>query len=411
MHIESLAVGDELLRGEIVDANAAYLGAALLRAGLSLSAATVLPDDEEIVAQGLRAAAARADAVIVSGGLGPTIDDRTAAAAARAFGRPLVQHEPSLLRIRALFAARGLALSPNNEKQALVPEGAEVLENPVGTAPAFLVKEGRASFFFLPGVPREYHAIATASVLPRLAARHEGVVVRACTLHTIGAAESRVDQLLRGVALSGVRLSTRVEGPETHLILVAADATAQAADERLERASEAALGALGPLVYGRDGDTLASRLGEELLRRGFTLAVAESCTGGLVSAELTRVPGSSRYFRTGLVAYANETKTQLAGVPAELIAAHGAVSEEVARALARGIRARAHADVGLGITGVAGPGGSSDDKPVGLVHFAASGLREVHRRVIYPPGRDRVRTYAARYALAVALESLSEERP
>ena len=411
--IETVAIGDELLRGETVDSNAAYLGAALLRAGLQLGGSAVIPDDEETIVLHLRAAAERADVVVVSGGLGPTVDDLTAAAAARAFRKKLVLDEETLRRIRERLASRGYALTPNNERVAYIPEGALVLDNPVGTAPPVLLQTGRALVFLLPGVPGEYRAIVDASVVPRLAALRSGVVVRSRVLHTIGTTESRIDSLLRTADLSEVRLSTRVESSETHVILVAQGADAASAQAKLARAEANARAALGTFVYGHDDETLAVHLGAQLARRGFKIAVAESCTGGLVSALITSVPGSSAWFETGVVAYANEAKTALADVPPELIRAHGAVSEEVARALARGIKARTGAQIGLGITGIAGPsGGSSDDaKPVGLVHLCASGPSEVHKRVLFPPGRERVRDYATRYSLALALLSLAPPPP
>jgi nicotinamide-nucleotide amidase len=405
--IETLAVGDELLRGETLDSNASYLQAALLRAGLRVARGAIVPDDEDTLASELSRAADRANVVVVSGGLGPTVDDRTAAAAARAFGRTLVCDEASLERMRGLFASRGYPFTPNNEKPAWVPNGARVIENPVGSAPAFVLDTGRAQLYFLPGVPREYRVLADRVVVPEIAALREGVVARALVLHTIGTTESRVDQLLRGVDFGDVRLSTRVDGPETNVILVAEGSTAGAAEDALARAATHAREALGPLVYGEGDATLASTLGEALAARGVTIAVAESCTGGLVSAAITDVPGASRYFSCGVVAYANDAKTAMCDVPPELIKNHGAVSEAVVRALARGIRARCGTDVGVGVTGIAGPTGATDDKPVGLVHFAAiAGVREVHRRVVFPPGRERVRKFAARVALAVALESL-----
>jgi nicotinamide-nucleotide amidase len=406
MTVESIAIGDEILRGEVVDSNSAYLGAALLQAGLRLARAHALADEIDEIAGALRAAAERAHAVVVSGGLGPTADDRTAEAAALAFGRPLALHAPTLDRIRSIFAARGYPLTPNNEKQALVPEGAEVIENPKGTAPAFALKAGGCELFFLPGVPREYRPLVDRQVVPRIALRRGGAAVRSRVLHTLGATESRVDQLLRDFPVPGVRLSFRVEGPETHVILLC-EGEASEAEARLAEAEGAAALRLGALLYGRDRETLAGRLGDELVRRGWRLAIAESCTGGLVSAAVTDVPGSSRYFETGIVAYANETKIRLLRVPAEVIEEHGAVSEETARAMARGVRAVAGCEVGVGVTGIAGPEGGSPEKPVGLVHFAACGVREVHRQVLLPPGRERVRTFSARIALAVALESLA----
>jgi nicotinamide-nucleotide amidase len=404
--VESLAVGDEILRGEIVDTNSAYLAGALLRAGLRLCRAEALPDDEDILVEALRGAAARSSVLVVSGGLGPTADDRTAAAASRAFGRPLCLHEPSLERIRALFASRGYPLSPNNEKQAWVPEGAVVIENPVGTAPAFSLEVEGAELFFLPGVPREYRKLVDAAVLPRLARRRKSAV-RARTLHTLGATESGVDHLLADLPLSPARLSLRVEGPVTHVILVAEANDEMGAEAELRRAEGMARERLGELVWGADDDTLPALLGKALVDRGWTLGVAESCTGGLVASEVTSVPGSSRYFATGVVAYANDAKVRLLGVSAQVLASQGAVCEETARQMARGIRERHGCDVGIAVTGIAGPEGGTPEKPVGLVHVAAeSPVRAVHRRLALPPGRERVRAFAVRFALAAALECI-----
>jgi nicotinamide-nucleotide amidase len=401
---EILTIGDELLRGEIVDTNKSFLSERLLRFDVETRFHSSVCDDEADMADAFRRAASRADVVLVSGGLGPTRDDITLEVLARTFGRGLVRHEPSLAAIRDFFARLGREMSPSNEKQALLPEGAEVLPNPVGTAPGCMLEAGGAVFFCLPGVPRELAHMLDAEVLPRLAARlgpaRRGVM-RATLLRTFGMGESTLEDELKDLAREeGVSLGFRTAFPDNYLRPVVRAATEAEAEAKLARVVEAIEARLGPLVYGRDDETLPQALGKLLVARGLSLAVAESCTGGLLAERISAVPGASRYFRGGVVAYANEAKRDLLGVPEALLAAHGAVSAPVARAMAEGARARLGADLAVSTTGISGPDGGTPEKPVGLVFvgFANAVGGEAHE-FLFPFDRARHRLVTSQVAL------------
>jgi nicotinamide-nucleotide amidase len=413
---EILTIGDELLRGEIVDTNKSFLSERLLRFDVETRFHSSVCDDPADMADAFRRAASRADVVLVSGGLGPTRDDITLEVLARTFRRELQRHEPSLAAIRAFFARLGREMSPSNEKQALLPAGAEVLPNPVGTAPGCMLAVERAVFFCLPGVPRELARMMDEEVLPRLAGRLRPAgagVMRAALLRTFGMGESTLEDELKDLAREeGVALGFRTAFPDNFLRPVARAATEAEAAARLDRVCEAIRARLGPLVYGRDDETMEQALGRLLAERGKTLAVAESCTGGLVAQRISAVPGCSRYFRGGVVAYANEAKRDLLGVPEALLAAHGAVSAEVARAMAEGARARLGADLSVSTTGISGPDGGSAEKPVGLVFvgFADARGSEAYE-FLFPFDRERHRLVTSQVALDwVRRALLGEER-
>ncbi|MEN8182610.1 MAG: competence/damage-inducible protein A [Myxococcota bacterium] len=374
MKAEVLTIGDELLRGEIVDSNKSFLSERLLSLEIETRWHTSVADDPGDMSEAFQRAAARSEVVLVSGGLGPTRDDLTIEVLAEAFGRKLVLHEPSLAAIRAFFQRFGREMAPNNAKQAYLPEGGEVLPNPVGTAPGCLLEQDRTLFFCMPGVPRELRLMMEEQVLPRLAARHRGgAVVRARLLRTFGMGESNLDEMLGDVAGDDVTLGFRTAFPDNYVRPVARGASREEAEERLARACQAIRERLGPLVYGEGEQTLEDATGALLRRSGRSVAVAESCTGGLLAQRFTSVPGASDYFLGGVVAYANDAKASLLGVSPELLEAHGAVSEPVARAMAEGVRERLGADYGLSTTGISGPTGASSAKPVGLVHVALAG--------------------------------------
>jgi len=401
---EILTIGDELLRGEIVDTNKSFLSDRLLRFDVETRFHSSVCDDPADMTDAFRRAASRADVVLVSGGLGPTRDDITLEVLARTFGRALRRDEPSLAAIRAFFQRLGREMSPSNEKQALLPEGAEVLPNPVGTAPGCMLEVERTVFFCLPGVPRELARMMDEEVLPRLARRLRPAgagVMRAALLRTFGMGESTLEDELKDLAREeGVALGFRTAFPDNFLRPVVRAATAAEAEARLERVCDAIRARLGPLIYGRDDETLEQALGRLLALRGKTLAVAESCTGGLVAQRISAVPGCSRYFRGGVVAYANEAKRDLLGVPEALLAAHGAVSAEVARAMAEGARVRLGADLAVSTTGISGPDGGTAEKPVGTVCLAldtSSGTRS--RRYQFWGSRDWVKLLTSQVAL------------
>jgi nicotinamide-nucleotide amidase len=399
-----LTIGDELLRGEIVDSNKSFLSDRLLRFDIETRYHASVCDDPADMTDAFRRAAARADVVLVSGGLGPTRDDITLEVLAETFGRKLVRDEPSLAAIHAFFERFGREMSPSNEKQALMPEGAEALPNPVGTAPGCMLETGSAVFFCLPGVPRELFRMMDEEVLPRLQGRlgpSRQQVVRATLLLTFGMGESTLEDELKDLGREeGVSLGFRTRFPDNYLRPVVRAASASEAEARLERVIEAIEERLGALIYGRDEDTMEQALGRLLVEQGRSLAVAESCTGGLLAERLTNVPGASRYFQGGVVAYANEAKRDLLGVPEALLEAHGAVSAPVAQAMAEGVRERLGADFGISTTGISGPDGGSEEKPVGLVFvgFADASGSEAHE-FLFPFDRPRHRLVTSQVAL------------
>ncbi len=406
MKAEILTIGDELLRGEIVDSNKAFLSERLLGLDIETHYQTSVRDDPADMTDAFLRAAGRADVVLVSGGLGPTRDDLTAEVLARSFGRELVLDEAALATIQAFFRSVGREMAPNNAKQALFPQGALVLPNPIGTAPGFRLDVEGSSFFCLPGVPREMMRMLDEQVLPRLArqpgaAGPGGPVLRAALLRTFGIGESNLDAELKDVAASGdVTLGFRTSFPENVLRPVARAATAEEARAKLAQVCQVIRERLGPLVYGEGEESLPALVVRLLRERGRSLAVAESCTGGLLAQLITDVPGASEGFRGGIVAYANEAKRELLDVPGELLERHGAVSEEVARAMAEGVRRRLGADLGVAATGISGPGGGSAEKPVGLVHLALSGPEGGHAdHFVFPLDRMRHRQLTAWTAL------------
>lgn len=407
MRLELLCTGDELLDGSVPDTNSPWFMEQLAPLGLRPLAVTLVGDRREEIARALREAAARADVLLVSGGLGPTLDDLTAEVAAEVAGVPLEEHGPTWASIQRRFAERGIALSPNNRKQALVPAGSAVHENPAGTAPCFVLVLGRCSCFFVAGVPREYQALVQAVVLPALRARLQadgGRVFRAArVLKTVLLPESHLDARVRPLVPlhPHVRFGTRTRAPENHLKLLAEGASQEEADGRLAAVEQACRGLLGEHLFGADADRYEEVLVQSLRTARRTVAVAESCTGGRVAAQLTSVPGASDVFVGGVVAYTEAAKQRFAHVPAELMARAGVVSAEVASALASGIREACGADYGLGVTGYAGPGGGTAENPVGTVFaaVAAPGGQVRVRRVLLPGDRERVQRLATAHAL------------
>lgn len=373
MIAEVLTIGDELLRGEIVDSNKAFLAERLLRLDVETRWFASVRDDPADMRDAYLRAAERSDVVLVSGGLGPTRDDLTIGVLAETFGRKLVLDEASLEGMRAFFSQFGRSMAKSNEKQAWFPEGAEVLPNPIGTAPGCLLETGRAVFFCMPGVPRELHRMMDEQVMPRIAARARppgGAVVRATLLRTFGMGESTLDDELADIARDdpSVTLGFRTAFPDNYLRPVARGATAEEAEAKLRGVCDAIRRRLGPLVYGEGEEaTLERVVVEALARAGRTLAVAESCTGGLLAERITSVPGASKVFQGGVVAYANAAKEALLGVPAETLAREGAVSEAVAVAMAEGARRRFGSDFAISTTGISGPEGGTPEKPVGTV--------------------------------------------
>lgn len=420
---EIVTIGDELGRGEIVDSNTAWLAEQATALGLHVRYRGGVNDRMDDMLAALRQASGRARVVLVSGGLGPTEDDLTVDAASALCGALPAQEPEHEARMRARFAERGFTLTPNNLRQVRVPTGAQVLPNPAGLAPGFRVEHGGASLFFFPGVPRELKPMFTESAAPllRALAPAAGWAARR-TWRVIGLGESHVDHRLRGVLdeapaeLRGRQarpptLHFRILFPETLVTVVAAGADEAAAEALLSHLDGALRARLGGAIYSEGQDDLPIVVGRKLRERGQTAAVAESCTGGLLGALLTAVPGSSDYFLGGVISYANEVKQQVLGVRQETLMAHGAVSEACVREMAEGARRLLGATYGLAISGVAGPGGGSADKPVGTVHVAVAGPAEtVARKLLWPGDREQVRRIGAMAALNILDKILSPER-
>jgi len=401
MRLETISTGDELVRGRSVDTNAPWIAGQAAKYGVLREFHTTIGDDPDALADAFRRAAGRAEVVVVTGGLGPTEDDHTRASAAAAAGVELVEHPELVTWIKERFAARGIKLLPKNLVQALIPDGAEVLPNPLGTAPGFRLEIHGASLFFLSGVPREMEVMFDAGIRPFLAERGPGGAYDSVV--SFGKPEAWVDEKTKDLgARDDLSVGiTAVFGT----IKLTFQATGPDADERVARAVATATERLGDLVL--EGPTLAAAAGHLLGERGLTLATAESCTGGLVGKRLTDVPGISESYLGGVVAYANEVKRELLGVPEAVLAEHGAVSEATARAMAVGARRALGADIAVSITGVAGPGGGTEEKPVGLVWFGFAGPDGSEALSRHLPGdREFVRHYAANVALQLVRRRL-----
>ncbi len=406
MRIEALCTGDELLTGVTTDTNSTWFQERLLAHGEQVARTTVVGDVREEILEALRTLSARSDVVLVSGGLGPTADDLTAEVAAEAAGVPLVLHPGALEALRERFARRGLTVTENNVKQVKVPEGAEVVLNPAGSAPMFVLRLGKAVLFFLPGVPREYRALVDTAVLPRidaLRAERGDTGFRALRLlKTVFLAESHLDARVRPLFAAHPRVTFgfRTHFPENHLKLMAEGRTAEEAREVLEAADAAARPLLGDHLFGVDGETMASVVGRQLLARRETVALAESCTGGRIGDMLTESAGASAYFLGSAVTYANGLKESWLDVAHATLVANGAVSEAVAREMARGARASAASTWALSVTGIAGPDGGSAEKPVGTVFIGLAGPEGAEVRAHRFHGdREQIRTASAYAAL------------
>lgn len=402
--VEIVTIGTEILLGQLLDTNAPYVARALADAGADVFAKHSVGDNAARLCAMLDGALSRADGVVTTGGLGPTVDDLTKEAVAAAAGVTLELHEPSLRSIEARFRAFGRPMTDNNRRQAMLPQGAVVFDNPHGTAPGFVALRSDGKFIAcMPGVPREMKPMLEDSVIPWLRARYGlrgGIFTR--TLHTAGIGESELDRRVED-------LFRTLENPKIAMLAhegrVDVKIMAKAADERAAHAMIAPVEAavrerIGSGIFGVDEDSLEGAIVRELATRGLTLGTAESLTGGGLADAIVRVPGASAVFRGGVVAYDNALKTQLLGVDPKLLEAHGAVSAEVAQAMAEGARAVLQTGLALATTGIAGPSGATAEKPVGLVYFGlATHAGTVVRRATFPGTRADVRQRSVMTAL------------
>ncbi len=403
-----LTIGDELLIGQVQDTNAAWLARELNGLGIAVRRVVTVGDDSATIGTALSAAMAASGLVLATGGLGPTHDDVTREAVAAHFGVPLHVHADVLRAVEHFFAERGRAMPPLGERVALVPNGFTPLANAVGTAPG-LWYEGAATLVLLPGVPREMKSIYHQEIVPRLQRLlpEDGILHR--TLCTAGIGESDLQELIGDIScLAGPDLSL-ASLPRPGQVRLRLTARGRAAAARLHALETHVRARVRSHVYGTDEDTLEGVLGAMLRCRGLTVAVAESCTGGLVLHRLTNVPGASDYVVGGVVAYADSIKRCLMGVPAAVLETEGAVSRTVALQMARSVRGRFGASIGVGVTGIAGPGGGSVGKPVGTTWIAFSdGTREVAVRHLFGRHREANKIRSAVAALDLVRRQLLE---
>ena len=395
-----LAVGNELTSGQTVDTNSAWLARQLVLRGIETVAHHTVGDDRKAIERAFREAAAEAELVVVTGGLGPTADDLTRHGLADAMGVELVMDEAALVELEAFFRRRGRQMVPSNRVQVTFPVGARPIENQRGTAPGIAAKLGDAAVYVMPGVPHEMRWIFEQRIAPQLPAADGAIAER--VVHAFGSGESDIGARIADLMARGANptVGTTVSAGWISVRISACGRTGEEAAALADTAVGEVRRRLGEWYIGEGEDTMASIVGRLLRDAGQTLATAESCTGGLLGEMITETSGSSDYYLGGVVSYANEVKRLLLGVPAELLAEHGAVSEPVAEAMATGVRRRLGSDWSLALTGIAGPTGGSDEKPVGLVYIALAGPAgaAVHRHV-FPGDRPIIRHRAATAAL------------
>ena len=401
MKAEIICSGAELVLGERINTNSAYLAAQLTELGVEPILHTIVGDEEETFAQVLARAVDTSDLVIITGGIGPTLDDVTRQTVARVAGVPLVRDGKVLEHIEGLFRAWGRQMKPSNAVQADFPAGAAVIANPRGTAPGFRIKIKKCDVFVLPGPPAEMKPMWEASVRPALAGA-SGEILVTRTVNCFGKGESDIADMVRDLMTPGRNplVGDTAEEAIIKLRIRARARTFEDAIGLIDETKAVIRSRLGDVIFGEDDDTLESAVANLLISRRLTLSTAESCTGGLVAKMLTDISGVSASLIQGIVAYSNQSKVRLLGVPRQLIGRFGAVSEPVARVMAEGARNSAGADYGLSVTGVAGPTGGTPEKPVGLVYIAvASGRATVARELRIRGDRAQVRDRAAKNAL------------
>jgi nicotinamide-nucleotide amidase len=402
MKAEIIAVGSEMLTPDRLDTNSLFLTEELNAIGIEVIRKSVVGDNREVLSEAFREAMGRVPLIIASGGLGPTEDDLTRETLADVLGRKLVRDDAVLRSIQERFRALGREMPAVNVRQAMVPEGAEVLPNPRGSAPGLWFEDGGRMIALLPGPPRELKPLFRDEILPRLRQRVSGVRMHRREIRVAGLGESTVEERILPIYQRYSEVNTTILAApgevQIHLRLWTDDAVnAKKVLDEMVRGFEIAL---TDRIFSEDGSSLEEVVAHELTLNNATISAAESCTGGLLAQRLTSLAGSSAYFLGGVVCYSNERKTAWADVPPEMILSRGAVSSEVAVALAEGIRRRVGSTLGVGITGVAGPGGGSEEKPVGTVHIAiahSGGIKE--RGARFPGDRESIRWQASQIAL------------
>jgi nicotinamide-nucleotide amidase len=366
MIAEIMATGEEIRTGALIDSNSAYIAEKLGEVGAIVARHTCVGDDLGLLVSTFKEVGSRADIAVVTGGLGPTADDLSAEAAAEAAGVSLVLNQSARQSLENFFKARKQAINPASQKQTLLPQGAQCIANPVGTAPGFRLEIGKCLFFFLPGIPREMQRMLSDTVLPQLGQIN---FLRVKTLSTFGLTESKTFERLADLerTFPEISLGLRIKFPEIQVKLYANGSHEAQLDDNLESAARWVIAKMGNKVFSQRGDSIEKTTGRLLRANNATVAVAESCTGGLISHMLTNIPASSEYFVFGGITYSNQAKIDILNVSAETIKTHGAVHEETAKEMALGVQCISGATYGLATSGIAGPTGGTEDKPVGTV--------------------------------------------
>ncbi len=412
MKAEILCVGTEILLGDIVNTNAVFLAQELARMGISVYHQSVVGDNSQRLKSCLQHSLEQSDLVITTGGLGPTYDDLTKETVADLFGLEMELNEESLRDIRAYFKKLNRPMTDNNIKQAMMPKGAIILKNENGTAPGLIVEGKGKAVVLLPGPPREMKPMFLHGVLPYLSRYIQGTFI-SHNIHVFGIGEAQVESMLRDrmEALTNPTIAPYAKEGEMLLRITAGAETPEKADAMISPLIEEICGLLGEHVYGVDVGSLQTAVVQELSKRHLHIATAESCTGGLISKRITEVSGSSQVFDCGVCSYANEIKQRIVGVSEETLARFGAVSRQTAAEMAAGIRRLSHADIGISTTGIAGPGGGTPEKPVGLVYVGVD--CPWHQEVLelklsrdFPEERELIRWLASSHALYLALQTI-----
>ena len=397
-----IAIGSELLTPHRTDTNSLWLTERLNSIGIEVTRKTVVGDDEQRLEHAIRDSLARSDLIISTGGLGPTEDDITRKVFARVLARQLKLDYEVLESIRERFASRGYQMPPNNERQALVPAGATVLANPNGTAPGLMIRQEGKLIVILPGPPREMRPMFDGQVMTELDKASRGVRIARSVLKVTGLGESALDEIIAPIYREYSNPSTTIlfTNSEIEVHLTASGESLARAESLVSELRDKLADKMGEYLYSTEGESLEEVIGRGLAMKGYTLAAAESCTGGLIAQRITEVPGASNYFLGGVVSYTEGVKTGLLGVSQELIERRGVVSGEVAEAMARGVKQVTGATIGVSVTGVAGPGGGTVSVPVGTVYVGLSDdVITSNRRLVFPGDRHLVRWRASQAAL------------
>lgn len=408
MNAELIAVGTEILLGQIVNTDAQIISQGLSELGIDVYYQTVVGDNPERLKRAILEAKSRADIIITTGGLGPTLDDLTKETLAEAFNKKLVLHEKSLEDIKNFFDKIGKVMTPNNEKQAWLPEGCTVFTNEWGTAPACGFESDGKYVIMLPGPPRECEPIFKKYAMPFLYPLAGGFI-KSHNVRMFGIGESAMETKLHDLmeSMQNPTIAPYAKTSECFVRITAKAETEDKADEMLKPVVEKVKQIIGDDVYGVDVDSLEQVVGQLLIKNNMTLSVAESCTGGLLSKRITDLAGASAYYMGGVCSYSNDVKMKVLGVKTETLEKYGAVSSQTAEEMAKGVAERLGADVGVGITGIAGPDGGTDEKPVGLVYISVYiNGKYITRKTNNTNGRDRIRNHAASLALDIIRRQL-----